>query len=146
MMSKEFIGILQIMTKIGMIDTMKKERTLGVVMRSLRNSKELTQEDLAKRFGMSLSSYSLYESEKREPPIALLIKLADFYNVSLDYLTGRTTAEKDFRSEKERLEKDADAAKILKEAIFLRENTPEEFRMVMNYFNFVYETARINNL
>ena len=41
---------------------------------------------------LSLTGYSYYEQNKREPSIETLIKLADYYDVSLDYLVGRQYA------------------------------------------------------
>ena len=40
--------------------------------------------------GMSQTGYSKYETGTNDIPTAILIKLADFYNVSVDYLLGRT--------------------------------------------------------
>jgi transcriptional regulator with XRE-family HTH domain len=42
------------------------------------------------------SLYSKYERDEREIPLSLLIKLADYYNVSLDYLVGRTDMKKPY--------------------------------------------------
>ena len=59
-------------------------------LRELRLKAGLKQEDLIKRFNLSSGRYSQYETGKRKPDYELLIELADFYNVSLDYLLGRT--------------------------------------------------------
>lgn len=59
-------------------------------IRDLREDKDLRQVELAKYLNVSQVAYSYYEIGKREIPIALLIKLADFYNVSLDYICLRT--------------------------------------------------------
>jgi len=60
-------------------------------LRELRLKAGLKQEDLIKRFNLSSGRYSQYETGKRKPDYDLLIELADFYNVSLDYLLGRTS-------------------------------------------------------
>ena len=62
---------------------------LGNRLRALRESKHLKQEDIWKEFSLASSSYSQYESNKRRPPYELLIKFADYYDVSVDYLLGR---------------------------------------------------------
>lgn len=54
----------------------------------LRKERKLTQEDAAKELGISMKSYCRYEKDEREPAAPLLVKMAQFYNVSLDYLTG----------------------------------------------------------
>ena len=64
--------------------------TLGQRLRELRLQNNLKQEDLQKKFSLSSGCYSLYENDKRKPANETLIKFADFYDVSLDYLLGRT--------------------------------------------------------
>ena len=59
-------------------------------LKSLRKAKGISQEEAAKCIGISLSSYQKYEREKNSvmPSIDVLIKLADFYDVTTDYLLG----------------------------------------------------------
>lgn len=54
----------------------------------LRKERRLTQEDAAKELGISMKSYCRYEKDEREPTAPILVKMAQFYNVSLDYLAG----------------------------------------------------------
>lgn len=56
----------------------------------LRKKKNLTQEQVSNAIGVARTTYAMYEQGRREMDYELLIKLADFYNVSLDYLFGRT--------------------------------------------------------
>lgn len=56
----------------------------------LRIKHRLTQEELSKILGVGRSTYSMYEQGNREMDYTLLVKLADFYKVSLDYLFNRT--------------------------------------------------------
>ena len=66
-------------------------------LRDLREDHELTQDQLVKILGMHKTTYTNYEQGKREIPFELVIKLAKFYNVSLDYIAGlRRTPEKLF--------------------------------------------------
>lgn len=58
-------------------------------LRDLREDSDLTQQDIANLLQCSQVTYSRYESNERQIPLELLIKLADFYDVSLDYLAGR---------------------------------------------------------
>lgn len=51
---------------------------------------DLTQDELVKKLGMHKTTYTNYEQGKREPPFDLIIKLAKFYNVSIDYIAGLT--------------------------------------------------------
>ena len=58
-------------------------------LKYLRKEKTLTQKDLAKMLNIAVSTYSGYELETSEPSLNTLIKLANYYDVSLDYLVGR---------------------------------------------------------
>ena len=59
-------------------------------IRDLREDNDLTQQQISKTLLCDQSLYSKYERGERDIPIALLIKLADYYNTSIDYLVGRT--------------------------------------------------------
>lgn len=64
------------------------------VLKSLRKSKGFsTMQDFCNTIGISFSTYQNYESGKRIPTADILLKLADFYHVSVDYLLGRNTEE-----------------------------------------------------
>ena len=58
-------------------------------IKNLRVSEKRTAEDVANYLGVTVQAYYKYENEKSEPSINNLIKLADYYNVTLDYLVGR---------------------------------------------------------
>ncbi|NFD31054.1 XRE family transcriptional regulator [Clostridium botulinum] len=62
----------------------------GDRLKELREEKELTQEELGKLLNVSRQTVSGYEAEVIEPNINNLVRLADIFNVSLDYLLGRT--------------------------------------------------------
>lgn len=59
-------------------------------IRDLREDHDLSQSTISKMLNISQVAYSYYELEKREIPLNLLCKLADFYNTSVDYLLYRT--------------------------------------------------------
>lgn len=61
-------------------------------MKDLREDRDLSQSDIAKIIYTSQTQYSRWERGANDPPINILIRLADYYNVSLDYITGRTNA------------------------------------------------------
>ncbi len=63
-------------------------------IKDLRVDNDLTQAQIAEILMCDQSLYSKYERGEREIPLKLLVKLADFYNVSLDYLVGRTNNKK----------------------------------------------------
>ena len=59
-------------------------------LRELRKSKGITQKALAHAIGMSTSGIQNYELKTRIPNVEVLIKLADYFDVSVDYLIGRS--------------------------------------------------------
>ena len=65
-------------------------------IRNLREDRDLKQDDLAKLLNCTQACYSNYENGKRDIPTEVLSALADFYNVSTDYLLGRTSEKKPY--------------------------------------------------
>lgn len=63
---------------------------LGDRIKLLRKEQGMTQEQLGDYLNLSRSSVKGYENEGVEPSLSVLVKLADIFNVSLDYLLGRT--------------------------------------------------------
>ena len=57
-------------------------------LRDLREDHDMTQDELVARLGMHKTTYTNYEQGKREIPFFLAIRLAQLYNVSLDYIAG----------------------------------------------------------
>lgn len=60
------------------------------VFKRLRLASGLTQTEIAEKLGVSKSTISMYENGNREPDFDTLEKIADFFNVDIDYLLGRT--------------------------------------------------------
>ena len=59
-------------------------------IRDMREDSDLTQAQVARMLGIQQTVYSRYERGFQTIPLEHLIKLADYYDVSLDFLTGRT--------------------------------------------------------
>ena len=59
-------------------------------LEDLRIDHDLTQQDIADKLGCNREVYRRYEKGIRTIPIDYLMKLADFYGVTIDYLVGRT--------------------------------------------------------
>lgn len=57
---------------------------------ALRNDRKVTQKQLAEALGITIRTVTHYENGSREPNIATLTALADYFDVSLDYLVGRS--------------------------------------------------------
>ena len=67
------------------------------ILRDLREDADLSQLEVGKILGIRQEVYSRYERGFQTIPLEHLLKLADFYNVSLDFLTGRTNDMKLYR-------------------------------------------------
>ena len=68
-------------------------------LRDLREDKDLTQTELVEILHMHKTTYTNYEQGKREIPFSLAIRLAEFYNVSLDYIAGLTQEPRPLKTE-----------------------------------------------
>lgn len=56
----------------------------------LKTERKLLQKDIASSIGLSLRAYQYYEKGQKEPTLSTLLRLADYFDVSLDYLVGRS--------------------------------------------------------
>ena len=63
---------------------------VGNRLKSLRESLKLTQKELATKLGITHSAVNRYENNQSEVPNTKLLKYADYFDVSLDYIYGRT--------------------------------------------------------
>jgi transcriptional regulator with XRE-family HTH domain len=63
---------------------------IGKRLRALREKKGLKQIDIANVLGVSRTTYTQYETEKSEPDLATVAKLAEYFNCSTDYLLGKS--------------------------------------------------------
>ena len=63
-------------------------------MKELRTERNLSQKETAADLGIGITTYCRYELGMREPNASLLDQMADYYDVSVDYLLGRTDTRK----------------------------------------------------
>jgi len=71
--------------------------TMGERIRTLRKARGWSQDDLAVKLDLSRGAISSWEDDRNKPTVDKLEKLADLFNVSMDYLAGRT--EKDGKTD-----------------------------------------------
>lgn len=57
---------------------------------AIRKEKNIRQTDAASAAGISVRGYQYYEKDEKEPTLSVLLALADYFDVSLDYLCGRS--------------------------------------------------------
>ncbi len=65
-------------------------KVLGQRLKDLRKQKKVGQKEVAELLGVSLRSYQFYESGEYDPSLPNLVVLADYFQVSTDYLLGRS--------------------------------------------------------
>ncbi len=100
-----------------MIDQIK----IGRFLKELRKEKELTQEQLAEKFGVSSRSVSRWENGNTMPELGILVELADYYEVDIkEIIDGERKSEIMEKEEKETLRKVADYANVEKKLVVKR--------------------------
>lgn len=97
------------------------QKKTGLFLRELRKEKQLTQEQLAERFGVTNRSVSRWETGSNMPDLSILVELADFYDVDIrDIIDGERKGEDMNKEEKERLQLVADYAETEKNTLLMR--------------------------
>jgi predicted transcriptional regulators len=97
------------------------QKKVGSFLRELRKEKQLTQEQLAERFGVTNRSVSRWETGSDMPDLSILVELADFYDVDIrDIIDGERKGEDMNKEEKERLQLVADYAETEKNTLLMR--------------------------
>lgn len=98
-------------------------------LKSLRDEREIMQKEVAAYLNISTSAYGFYEQDKRTPTPEVLSKLANFYNVSVDYLLGITNVKNAYLSSNNITKKDIKDHNTFMEdakALFMNDNVAEE--------------------
>ena len=108
---------------------MGKREEIGLRIRTMRKSRNMTQEDLAKAIDQSPSSITMYETGRREPDLEMLEAMADVFNVTLgSIVSGETMIETPIFI--------PDTAKFSKVTSYM---TPEDLDMVMGAFKRAFQ-------
>jgi HTH-type transcriptional regulator, competence development regulator len=133
---------------------------LGERIAKLRKEHKLSQYDLAERLGYSRGKLSNYEQGSRQPDYDTLKKIADFFEVSVDYLLGRTdnpngTSEHDDKKDKEKYDPLAEINKLVEKygieqmGFFDIEKWkklgPEDIKMLEKQFKLIVDMAEERN-
>lgn len=108
---------------------------IGQKIKELRKSRKLTQVQLAKIIGLSQSSIGMIETGKQEVGRKTLVKFADFFGVTVDYLLSDETLADD---KKEELNKESQIDTI---AAHLEDKnlTPQKIKLLKNYIDALFE-------
>lgn len=127
---------------------------LGGRLKYLRNSERLTQAEMAKKIDVARTTYAMYEQNKREPDNEILQRIADYFDVSIDYLFGRTNEPHSDKGTNEFNAMDEINHLLKKYNIdqsgFFdiekwRAMGPEEIRELESYFEFITSRAKEKN-
>lgn len=104
-------------------------------IRLLRESLNISQINLAKDLLIGQSTMSEYERGVKEPPISVLVKIADYFGVSLDYLTGRSNIKVTVDSLQEKLGAQSGKKIAISDLINLDLDEKEAIIDLINIFN-----------
>lgn len=92
------------------------------IIRGLREDKDLKQTEVANVIGTTQQHYSKYETGEYELPLRALAVLADYYNVSADYLMGRTDCREGVAGLNEKLYADHSVGALISDVLSLNED------------------------
>lgn len=100
---KRYKRLYNISTFCRVKETVSVERNFPVIISELRKEKGLSQKEAAAQLGISQALLSHYEKGIRECGQSFLVRVADFYGVTCDYLLGRTTERDDIKTVAQKL-------------------------------------------
>lgn len=109
------------------------------ILKDLRKENKYTQEDIAKKIGITKSAYGYYEQGKTVPDAHTLSKLASIFGVSTDYLLGRTDLKHNLS--KDEIEKDEEVEELARILLQLDE---KEQKKIMNYIDITLSEIQSN--
>lgn len=72
---------------------------IGERIKSLRKEKNITQVELGKAVGVSTSMIGMYETKARKPSYEVLLKIANYFDVTTDYLIGKVNYKPDLTTD-----------------------------------------------
>lgn len=129
--------------------------TFSIRLKELRNSKKLTQEQIANELNIKRSTYAKYETGENQPDHDTLQNLADFFNVSVDYLLGRTNKKEFHETNQTEYDSLVEINKIIEElgidsiGFFDVEKwknlSPEDVEEIKKHFEWVAHKAKQRN-
>jgi len=111
--------------------------TFGDRLRELRKKKKLNQKDLGKLLGVAESTISMYERNGRQPDFDMQEKIANFFNVSIDYLVRGK--ESSLKEQAEEAYNDPDFQYAMRSLNGMNQETKEE---VLNFIEYVLQREK----
>ena len=112
---------------------------------TLRKEHDKTQDEMARFLGITRPAYTAYETGRRQPDYETLIKLADFFNVPIDWILGRTNNRKmldsDVHLETDEIVNDSQIAADIGSQLG-KEASPELLKLIREVVNETLEEKR----
>lgn len=102
-------------------------------LKKLRGKKGVSQQRLADSLGISQQSINKYENHSVEPDISTLIKLADYFNTSIDYLVGHTELDRIIESVKS-CDLNGDEYRLIENYRKINDGEKESIRLIINNY------------
>ena len=114
---------------------------LSTRLKKLREDRELMQKEVASYLNITTSAYGFYEQGKRSPTPEILSKLADFFNVSVDYLLCKTDIRNYKNNEKiiYKEKKHSPEIETIAEHPEGKEITPKKIKMIKSYIDALFD-------
>lgn len=108
--------------------------TTGAILIQLRREKDVGQKEVATYLNVSVATVSNYENNVHSPDYAMLCRLADYYDVTTDYLLGRTDYRRDPKILKRRISDEYTVTDVVDMALALEGS---EVNHLMEYARFI---------
>lgn len=100
-------------------------KTMWEILRDMREDRDMTQRDVAEKLGVSTQQYSQYENGVNEIPLHRFVKLIEIFDVSADYLLGRTQRPENKSFRNVQVTKDCSCTALLNAVLSLSEEDRE---------------------
>ena len=110
--------------------------SFGELLKELREDKKISQKELAKKIYVTVGTISNYENNQHYPDIEKLIMLADYFNVSTDYLLGRSISPYSPDIFQKQIMPDVSFASIIDDLLKLPPNQKQAFLTVLDDMKF----------
>jgi len=115
---------------------------LGERLKKLRKEKRITQEELGKKVNVTKVSISGYENGNRNPDTETLQKLADFFDVTTDYLLGRTDKPNSVNKDEDEFQKFINDPELERWHRELPQNDEEDLRRLRKMWDLMQESKK----
>ncbi|KXH90484.1 MULTISPECIES: helix-turn-helix transcriptional regulator [Bacillus] len=109
-------------------------KTFGNILRELRKEKKLTQRELAQTLKLSESTIGMYERNERQPDYATLNSIANYFEVTTDFLLGRTSILK--KNDSQEIFNDSELGLWFKD---IKHSSPEKRDELKRFWEFIIQ-------